>query len=233
MDLGLPAILSLAAVDAVNPCALAVLVLVLVAILIQHPKEKRKVLYVGLSFTLAVFLLYFFYGLVIIQFFKSFTETVAGIKLWLYKGLGVVAIILGILNIKDFWRYGGGGFVMEVPRGWRPRMKKLISGVTSAKGAFVIGAFVSVFLLPCTIGPYIIAGGILSAMELLGTIPWLLVYNIVFILPMVAITLAVWKGFTTVGEASGWREKNIQRLHLIAGLILLALGIALLTGLIY
>ena len=233
MDLGLPAILSLAAVDAVNPCALAVLVLVLVAILIQHPKEKRKVLYVGLSFTLAVFLLYFFYGLVIIQFFKSFTETVAGIKLWLYKGLGVVAIILGILNIKDFWRYGGGGFVMEVPRGWRPRMKKLISGVTSAKGAFVIGAFVSVFLLPCTIGPYIIAGGILSAMELLGTIPWLLVYNIVFILPMVAITLAVWKGFTTVGEASGWREKNIQRLHLVAGLILLALGIALLTGLIY
>ena len=233
MDLSLPAIVSLAAVDAVNPCALAVLVLVLVAILIQHPGEKRKVLTVGLAFTLAVFLLYFLYGVVIIQFFRSFTEAVAGVKLWLYKGLGVLAIILGIFNIKDFWRYGGGGFVMEVPRGWRPRMKKLISGVTSAKGAFVIGAFVSVFLLPCTIGPYIIAGGMLSAMELLGTVPWLLIYNIIFILPMVGITLAVWKGFTTVGEASGWREKNIQRLHLVAGLILLGLGIALVLGLVY
>lgn len=233
MDLSLPAILSLAAVDAVNPCALAVLVLVLVAILVQHPKEKRKVLYVGLTFTLAVFILYFLYGLVIIQFFKTFTEAVSGVQFWLYKGLGVLAIILGILNIKDFWRYGGGGFVMEVPRGWRPRMKKLISGVTSSKGAFVIGAFVSVFLLPCTVGPYIIAGGLLSAMELLGTIPWLLIYNIVFILPMVGITLAVWKGFTTVGEASGWREKNIQRLHLIAGLIMLGLGLALLLGLVY
>ena len=59
MELGLAAILSLAAVDAVNPCALAVLILVLVAILTQYPKERAKALYVGLTFTLAVFILYF------------------------------------------------------------------------------------------------------------------------------------------------------------------------------
>jgi cytochrome c biogenesis protein CcdA len=231
--LTVPGISALAAVDAINPCALAVLVLVLVAILVRYPRDRKKVLLVGLTFTLAVFIFYFIYGLIIIQAFKAFVEMTAEARLWLYKALGALAIIIGAFNVKDFFRYGGGGFVMEVPRGWRPRMKRLISGTTSAPGAFVIGAFVSVFLLPCTVGPYIIAGGMLSVMETLAAVPWLVYYNVIFVLPMIAVTLAVYAGFTTVERTSGWREKNIRRLHLVAGLILICLGAALLLGLVY
>lgn len=229
-ELTIPYILTLAAADAVNPCALAVLTLVLVAILTKYPKERHKVLTVGLSFTLAVFLLYFIYGLIIINVFKVAVEAMSVYSIWIYRCLGLAAMMMGVLNIKDYWRYGAGGFVMEVPRKWRPSMKKLISGVASARGALVIGAFVSVFLLPCTVGPYIVAGGILSTIDLIATIPWLLIYNLVFILPMVGITLAVYAGFTTVESAGGWREENIKRLHLVAGLIMVLIGLALVVG---
>ena len=84
----------------------------------------------------------------------------------------------------------------------------------------------------CTIGPYIIASGELSELPFVYTIPWLLLYNIVFVLPMIAITLIIYFGLTTVEKVAGWKERNIRRLHLVEGLILTALGIAMFTGLI-
>ena len=49
---------------------------------------------------------------------------------------------------------------------------------------------------------------------------------------MLAITLIVYFGFMAVEDIGGWREKNLKRLHWIAGLLLLGLGIAMLLGLI-
>ena len=62
-------ITSLAAVDAINPCALAVMTIVLMALLLKNPEKRRAVLLGGFCFTLAVFILYFLYGLIMIQFF--------------------------------------------------------------------------------------------------------------------------------------------------------------------
>ncbi len=225
-------LLGLAAADAVNPCELAVLTLALVAILTRFPRERKKVLQIGFAFTIAIFVMYFFYGLILINFFKALTQ-LAIFKIWLYRSLGVVGIILGGLNIKDFFSYGAGGFVTEVPRKWRPRMKNLIARITSVKGAVIIGIFCSLFLTPCTMGPYIICCGILEPLLLLETIPLLLVYNIIFILPMIAITLIVYFGFTTVENVAGWREKNIKILHFIAGILLVLIGLALLFGWVF
>jgi cytochrome c biogenesis protein CcdA len=113
----------------------------------------------------------------------------------------------------------------------RPKVKKIISKITSPKGAFLIGAFVTFFLLPCTIGPYVIAGGILSALELLKTFPWLLLYNLVFVLPMIVIVGLVYFGFRKVEDVSSWKEKNIKYLHLLAGIIITLLGIIMVLGL--
>ncbi|MFH1722470.1 MAG: hypothetical protein ABH950_07705 [Candidatus Altiarchaeota archaeon] len=222
-------IIGLALVDAVNPCALAVLTLMLIAILTYNPKNKRNVLYAGLSFTASVFILYLFYGLVIIRFFQVI-DALTSIRLWLYQILGMAAVILGLLNIKDFLWYKEGGLMTEMPMFMRPKLKKIISGVTSPKGAFVVGAFVTVFLLPCTIGPYVIAGGILSTMELLKTIPWLMIYNAIFVFPMIVITLLVYAGIAHVEDVSGWKDRNIKYLHLIAGLIMFLLGVAMIMG---
>ncbi len=230
-NLTIAKIISLAAVDAVNPCALAVLTLMLIAILSYNPQNKKKVLFAGLAFTLAVFIIYILYGLIIIKFFQI-VQMLTTIRLLLYKILAVFAILLGLLNIKDFVAYKPGGILTEMPLFLRPKVKKLILGITSVKGAFIVGAFVTIFLLPCTIGPYIIAGGMLSIYELLATLPLLILYNIIFILPMLAITLFVYIGYTTVEDVTGWKEKNIRLLHLIAGLILFVLGIAMFLGIV-
>ena len=227
----LPKIVGLAAVDAINPCALAVLTLMLIAILTYNPKSKRNVLLAGLAFTLAVFIIYLIYGLFIIKFFQL-VQVLTNVKLWLYKFLGLVAILLGLLNVKDFIRYRPGGFLTEMPLSWRPKAKKLISSITSPKGAFILGTFVTVFLLPCTIGPYVIAGGILSAFDLFRVLPLLLLYNAIFVLPMIAITLIVYAGIAQIEDVSDWKSRNIRYVHLSSGVIMALIGIGIAFGLI-
>jgi len=227
--LTLTKIFSLAVVDAINPCALAVLALMLIAILTYNPKKKRNILLAGLAFTCSVFVMYLFYGLVIIKSFQLI-QVLTNVRILLYKILGFAAIILGILNLKDALKHKAGSFLTEMPLSIRPKVKKIISGITSPKGAFITGLFVTVFLLPCTIGPYIIAGGILSTLELIKTIPLLLLYNLIFVLPMVVITLIVYVGFAKIEDVNGWKDKNIRYLHLITGLIMFILGLAMVLG---
>ncbi len=223
-------IISLASVDAINPCALAVLVLMLSSILIYNPRHKKEVIYSGISFILAVFILYFLYGILIIKAFQ-FVSLITPLRLWLYRGLAVLAIILGGLELKDFIHYKPGGFMTEMPLSLRPKVKKIISGVTSPPSAFIIGCFVTIFLLPCTIGPYVIAGGLLSQQEItFNTISRLLVYNIIFIIPMLLIIFLVYKGTSAIRDINTWRQKNIRQLHLGAAIILIALGIIMLFG---
>jgi len=229
--LTLPKILSLSAVDAVNPCALAVLVLMLTVILAYNPENKRKVLLAGLVFTASIFIMYFLYGLLIVRFFQII-QALTLTRLWLYKILGGVAIILGFFNIMDFIKYKPGRIGTEIPLFLRPKVKKIISQVTSPKGAFGVGMFVTLFLLPCTIGPYIICGGILCSFGLLEVFPWLLLYNLIFILPMLIIVGLIYWGLKRVEDVSGWKDKNIRYLHLIAGIIMAGLGIAMVLGLV-
>ncbi len=231
-DLSIISIIGLALVDAVNPCALAVMTMVLMTLLLQNPKNKKQILLGGFAFTLAVFILYFLYGFIMIQFFSNIIPSTGSFSLYVFKGFGLLAIILGLLNLKDFIYYTPGSVGTEMPLKLRPKVKMWIKKITSPKGAFIIGIIVTLFLLPCTIGPYIIASGKLSVLSFFKTIPWLLLYNLIFILPMIAITLLIYLGVTTVSSVSGWKEENIRYLHLVEGLILIGLGIAMFTGLI-
>jgi len=220
----------LALADSVNPCAMAVLTLVLITILIQNPGKRKKVLCAGLAFVASIYIGYLFYGLIIIQFFKIFAELLRENSVFIYRGLAVLAMVLGGLNIKDFFMYKQGGVGTEMPIWMRPKAKKIIGKITSPKGAFLIGFLVTLFLLPCTIGPYIVASGLLSEFGTLGALPWLLYYNLLFIIPMLVIVGLVYWGFTKVQEVAGWKDKNIRILHLIAGLLLFIVGLALLMG---
>jgi len=231
-NLTITGLAGLAAVDAVNPCALAVLTILLTSILLKYPKQKSKALSTGLSFTSSIFICYFALGLLIVLGFKSIAALTFLSTSWVYKILGVFAIIVGIFNIKDFFRYGGGGFLMEVPLSWRPKMKNIINSATSPLGAFFVGLVVSMFLLPCTSGPYFVAGGLLAGVSWINALPLLIFYNIIFVAPMIGITFIVYSGFASVESVSSWREKNIKRLHLFAGLIILILGVAIVFGLI-
>jgi cytochrome c biogenesis protein CcdA len=225
-------IISLAFVNAINPCALAALVMVLISILLANETKRHKVLLGGFSFALAVFVGYFIYGIVIIRIFQSFAEFAAAVTPYIRYALAIFAIILGILNIKDYISYKPGGLATEMPLRFRPRVRLLIKRITGPLGAFLAGIFVTVFLLPCTMGPYIIASGLLSKMSFFQVFPYLLLYNLIFILPMIGITLAVYYGLSSADRVGEWRDRNIKKIHLIAGIILVLLGILMITGII-
>ena len=114
----------------------------------------------------------------------------------------------------------------------RPKVQNLISKITSPLGAFVLGLFVTLFLLPCTIGPYVILGGMLSSLDYLKSVPYLLTYNIIFVLPMIAISLIVFFGTKGIDDISDWKDKNVRKMHLISGIAMTILGIVMFFGLL-
>ncbi len=223
--LTLPLVLGAAAVDAINPCAFAVLIILMTTVLASG--RRRRALAAGLAFAAAIYISYLLMGLGIYQALST-----AKFSNWFIKFIGGLAIVLGLLNIKDYFWYGGGGFIMEVPMSWRPKLKALIRSVTSPAGALVIGFLVSLFLLPCTSGPYIVILGMLAQSQAFArALGWLLLYNFIFILPMIAISLAVYFGLNPQ-QAEAERQKRLRWLHLIAGLILLAMGVLILFNFI-
>ena len=225
-------IITLAIADAINPCALAIMTMVLISILLANPDKKHKVITSGLSFILAVFIGYMFYGFVIVQFFKSFAIWTSNIYPYVTKGLAIGAILLGLMNLKDFFYYKPGSIGTEMPLKMSPRLKILINKITSAKGAFILGLFVTLFLLPCTIGPYIIASQALIGLSWLIIILYLILYNLIFILPMLIITFIVYEGLYQVEKISNWKDKNIKYIHLLTGILLIGLGVLIFFGIL-
>jgi len=215
-SLTIPMLIGAALADAVNPCEFAVLIILLSSILANG--SKKKALLSGFAFSLAIFLSYLAMGVGLYSALAT-----AKFSLTFMRVIGVLAIVLGLFNLKDFFFYGKG-FLMEVPLGWRPKMKAILRSVTGPFGAFVIGVIISLFLLPCTSGPYVVVTSLLSQSETFWYAFRLLVlYNVIFVSPMIAITLAVYYGFS-VEKAEEIRQKRLRTLHLIAGLLLLAMG---------
>tara|TARA_Y100000034_G_scaffold91319_1_gene110143 strand:- start:1039 stop:2271 length:1233 start_codon:yes stop_codon:yes gene_type:complete len=219
-SLTVSAVVLAAAVDAINPCAFAVLIILLSAILVSG--KRKRALYAGLAFTLSIFISYFLMGLGLFSAIKA-----SGLTRSFFIVVAVLAIIIGLFNLKDYLWYGKW-FIMEVPLSWRPHMKAVLRGVTSVPGAFMIGFVVSLFLLPCTSGPYIVILGLLAQAATRSYALWLLVlYNLIFILPMLVITFAIYFGITTTEKAEEWRTGKLKILHLIAGVIILLLGVGM------
>jgi cytochrome c biogenesis protein CcdA len=225
-SLSLLTVIGAALVDSINPCAIAVLLILMTALLVTG--NKKRAIKSGLAFTLSIYIAYFLFGLGLFSAIQ-----ISGLSYYFYKIIGVLAIIIGLANIKDFFWYGGAGFVMEIPRKWRPKLKEMLGKVTSPLGAFLMGFVVCLFELPCTGGPYIVILGLLAdKMTMWSSIPILLLYNLVFVLPLIIITLLIYSGFANVENATKWKDKNIRILHLIAGLIMLILGLLITFGVI-
>jgi len=215
----LPVITGAAFVDSINPCAIAVL-LILMATLLSAGNE-RKAVKTGLAFILALYLTYFALGIGLIGVLN-----LSGFAGVFHQLIGVLAIAIGVFNVKDYFWYGGGGFVMEIPRRWRPKLKEIIAKTTSPLSAFFIGVVVTMFELPCTGGPYIFVLGLLAqSMSWIKIIPILLYYNLIFVLPLFLVGGLICFGYSTIEGADAWKERNLKPLHLLAGVIMIVLGV--------
>ena len=213
----------LALSDAVNPCTFAVLTILLISIA-STTYDRRRVLLAGIMFTAAVFIGYLIYGVLLVQFFQLL-KSLTFIRQGLYALLGLAAIGLGILQIKDFFFYKPGGFLTEMPMSWRPHVKKMLSSISSPKTAFMMGIICTVFLLPCSIGPYVITGGIISALDMFRAMMYLVYYNMIFVMPLLGIVLLVYWGIKRAEEMKKWRDENVKWMHLVAGILLVLVGV--------
>lgn len=218
VDLSFFLLLSAALVDAINPCEFAVLIILLATVIAA--KGKKEALFSGLMFSAAIFASYFLMGLGVYKAITTF-----GIPKYFSIGIGVLAILIALANFKDVFWYGKV-FIMEVPMSWRPKMKELIRKVASPWGAFGTGLLVSLFLVPCTSGPYVVILGMLAQKgNTVQALPLLVLYNAIFITPMILITLGMYFFNTRMGKIEEWRQKNLRFFHAIAGVIMLVLGI--------
>ncbi len=225
------AVLGGSALDSVNPCEWGVLTLLLSTMLIisksSESNVRSRVINAGLAFTAATYICYFLMGMGLFTAIR-----VTGIKHYIYLGVSILAIVVGLWNTKDFFWYEQG-FNIEVPQSWRPLLKRITRGVTSAPGAFVVGCLLSVLLLPCTSGPYVVIIGMLSdTATKVQAICWLLIYNVIFVLPFIIITLCVGFGLSSPAIIEKLRQKWLRRLHLATGIFMLALGVTMITLLI-
>jgi cytochrome c biogenesis protein CcdA/glutaredoxin len=214
------ALVSAALVDAINPCAFAVLILLIATVI--NAKGKNQALYSGLMFSLAVFVSYFLMGLGV---YKAIT--IFNLPFYISLVVGIISILIGLANLKDAFWYGKI-FVMEVPFSWRPKMQSIIKHVTSPWGATGAGVLVSLFLLPCSSGPYVVILGLMAErINMAKTIPLLALYNLIFVLPMIGITLAMYFFNLRGKKLEEWRQKNLRLLHAVAGTIMILIGIYL------
>ena len=207
--------------DSINPCAFAVILLLLSSIL-TRTESKKKAIYAWLLFALAVFISYFAMWLWLFNALASATNTTI-----LKRMVWILWIVVWLANLKDFFWYKKG-FVMEVPLSWRPAMKKIIDRAVSPFGAFIVWFIVSLFLLPCTSGPYFtILWYLASESENLNSrwYIYLVIYNLIFILPMIAIALLVWLWYKSAEELAALKKKNTKLIHMIVWLLMLGLWI--------
>lgn len=219
--LSLPIVIFAGLADGINPCALSVLALLLVAL--TNLKSRNRIVLHGLAYTFAVFLFYIMAGLGILTVIQA-----AGISYPFSIAAGIIALAAGIITFIDGIREHSP-VTLGISESGKPAMKKIMEKA-SLPATFALGIMVGVFELPCTGGIYIAILGLLSSeMTFYEGLPYLLLYNLMFIVPLVAIIFAV--GFGLPPEkVDSWRDSNKKLLKTGIGLILIAMALYILSG---
>ena len=220
-NLTLGAIALAALVDSINPCAMMVLILLMSSLFVYQKGNSKRIFATAFAFILAVFITYFFIGFLLTNIVSAFD-----ISKQIIFAVSGIAILLGVLNLKDAFFFRKGGWAIEIPEIWRDKLTQVIMKVTSPVGAFFAGMLVTIFELPCTGGPYIFGLSLISSsMNVLERISLLLFYNLIFVLPLIILAGIVVKGSATIEQAEEWRNKHFKLLHGITGVVLIICGL--------
>lgn len=169
----------------------------------------------------AVFITYFLAGLILLPVIDKLGE----VSTFFYVLLGGIVIIFGLLEIKDFFWYGKGPSLSIFPAA-AERIKIYSEKISDSLFAtFGLGVFVALVELPCTGAVYL---AILSLMTLsgveVGNVVLLIIYNIIFVLPLVFILFAMYFG-VSAEKFESWRKENRGWMRLFIGLVLVGMGL--------
>ena len=215
----LPVIIGAALVDSINPCAFGVL-LFLLAFLLKSVKKRSVMITNGLIYIVGVFITYLIAGLLLLPVVRALGQ----FSVWSYRIIGLIVIIAGLLEIKDYFWYGKG-FSLGIAPSNAERIKMYTKKVGKNKmTAFLLGVFVALVELPCTGAVYLAILALMSTSGLtLSNLEFLLIYNFIFVLPLIAILLGVAYGMD-VNKFKAWKEEHKGAMRLVVGLLLVLMG---------
>ena len=209
-------VVTTALIDSINPCAIGVLIL-LVSIMIAF-KTKREMLFYGFIYVLAVFVAYVLAGFGILYFLSSIPLFVSE---YISIFVGSLIIVAGLIEIKDFFWYGQG-ITLAIPPERAKQIHEMTKKIT-LPGVIFLGVFVAGVELPCTGAPYLAILILLSQNFNFAAFLMLILYNIIFVLPLIVILLMVNFGFK-IQNIKRWKQNNRAYMRLATGVILILLG---------
>jgi len=210
--------------DSFNPCAFFVLFFLLS--LMIHARSKKRMLLIGGTFIFFSGFIYFIFMAAWLNFFLltgqlAIITTIAG---------GVSIIIAGI-NIKDFFFFRKG-ISLAISEKAKPklfeRMRNLLKSTSVPSmiaGTIVLAIAANSYELLCTAGFPMVFTRVLTLhnLPLLQYYLYLVLYNIVYVIPLAVIVLI----FTITLGARKLTEWQGRKLKLISGMMMLGLGAVL------
>jgi cytochrome c biogenesis protein CcdA/glutaredoxin len=212
----LPLIITAGLTDGINPCAFSVLIFLLTYLL--SIGSRKRIILIGFTYIFGVYISYFAAGLGLLTVIQ-----LSGLTRIIYRAAALIALIVGLFNLKDFFWYGKG-FSFKIPELSKGTIEKY-TRLATLPSAIILGFFVSAFELPCTGGVYLAILGLLAdQMTRLHAIPYLLLYNLMFVLPLVGILLIIYFGVSPE-KAENWRKSKRKWMKLFSGLLMVALGL--------
>ncbi len=215
----LPLVSVAAIIDSVNPCAFSILLLT-IAFLFTIEKTRSDILKIGGFYILGILAVYVLIGLGILQVLHLFNTPhfMAKVGAVLLIAVGAISAISAL--------FPSFPIRIKIPKIAHNKMAELMDK-TSLLAAFFLGVLVGLCEFPCTGGPYLMVLGLLHDQNTYYSgIGYLLLYNLIFILPLVAILL-ITSDKSLTEKVMEWKRVNNKQMKTISGIAMIILGIAI------
>jgi thiol-disulfide isomerase/thioredoxin len=229
-SLGILTIVSAGLIDGINPCAFATLIF-FISYLTMVGRKRREILWVGIGFSGAVFITYLLIGLGILSFIQhlSFLPTFSKV---VYLLTMAFAFVLGILSLYDYIQLKRGRpseMKLQLPDFLKKRIHKTIREGSQSPRYFIAavtaGFIVSLLEFTCTGQVYLPTILFVTNIPALraSAISYLLLYNLMFIIPLLIIFGIVYWGVTSE-QLALFLKKRATTIKLITSLLFFALA---------
>jgi cytochrome c biogenesis protein CcdA len=234
-DFSLITFILLGLVDSINPCAIAMLLMFIS--LLNFSTKKRVILSVAFTYIGTIFISYFLFGTVLYRFLTAIPggSILVQIVPWV---IIVLSAVLVVLNGYDFIvtyleRYDK--VKNQLPKGIQRFNQRLMKAFTTKmeEGSpvvylitFLVALIVSVTEFLCTGQAYLTAIlHLIQSSTLVGRgIVLLLIYNLIFVFPLIVITFVAVKANSVMGISIFMRER-LHYVKLFSALVFLVIMI--------
>lgn len=212
-----PLVVIAALIDSINPCAFSILILT-VAFLMSIGRVRSNILSIGGAYIAGIFVVYMLIGVGLLQVLHIFNTP------HFMATIGAALLVmLGLINVVgELWP--AFPIRLRIPQAAHHAMASLLEK-GSLPLAFVLGGLVGLCEFPCTGGPYLTVIGLLHDTRTYASgLFYLVLYNGIFILPLVILLLAT-SDKSLLETVERWQARTRMPMRLWGGIAMVVLGL--------